>query len=70
MSNYGKNPEYVEDPELGFRGATTYCGIHKPEFQGNQKLSRKILNKERVNILKVKSGEIKESELLDKSYIN
>lgn len=54
MSNYEKNTEYV------FRGTTTYCAIHKPEFEGNQKLSRKILNKERVNILKVKSGEIKE----------
>tara|TARA_Y200000002_G_C22192338_1_gene459785 strand:+ start:228 stop:509 length:282 start_codon:yes stop_codon:yes gene_type:complete len=66
----GKNTEYVEDPELGFRGAITYCDIHKPKLKNNYDLSREISNKETTNILKVKSGEIKESELLDKSYIN
>ena len=70
MSNCGKNTEYVLNPEYGFRRATTYCAIHKPEFESNEELSTKISNKEIANILKVKSGEIKESELLDKSYIN
>lgn len=65
-----KNTEYVEVPELGFRGATTYCGIHKPEFESNEELSTKISNKETVDIFKVKNGEIKESVLLDKSYID
>ncbi len=70
MSNCRKNTEYVLNPEYGFRRATTYCDIHKPEFKSDNQLSREISNKERANILKVKRGQIKESELLDKSYVD
>ena len=63
-----KNTEFVLHAEYGFKGAQTFCYQHKPTFEHDNELSRKITHKESENILKVKNGQIKESELLNKSY--
>ena len=62
------NTQFVINPELGFRGATTFCKRHVPNRQVDKGKTRAIEIEEKNDVENVKSNRIVESDLLGKIY--